>query len=92
MGNGEASGGHRHKEVIRMAEQGDGNKTKAQEYAEERKKENNAKREVFLEHTKETKGANRWDTDDDGAVTSIYLRKPYFRDVEKIKITIEAVD
>lgn len=54
--------------------------------------ENNDKREVILEHTKETKGANRWDTDDDGAITSIYLRKPYFKGVEKIKVTIEAAD
>lgn len=53
---------------------------------------NNDKREVFLQHTKETKGANRWDTEDDGAITSIYLRKPYFRGVKQIKVTIEAAD
>ena len=54
--------------------------------------DNNAKREVVLTHAKETKGANRWDTEEDGAITSIYLRKPFFNGVEKIKVTIEAAD
>ena len=49
----------------------------------------NAKREVILEHDKETKGSNRFGTEDDPAVTSLYIRKPYFKGVQKVRITIE---
>ena len=43
---------------------------------------------VILSKDKTTPGTTRFNADSD-VVTSIYIKKPYFSDAKKIRITIE---
>jgi hypothetical protein len=51
--------------------------------------------EIELEHSKETRGTNRFDymgDDLDVPVTALYVRKPFLKGVKKIVVTLEPVD
>jgi hypothetical protein len=52
----------------------------------------NEKLDIVLEHDKVTKGSNRWAAmESNQAVPTIYIRKPHFQGVKRIRVTVEEV-